>query len=206
MYKFHTITLRKYNQSLSFNQQTIKMRASVFYSAAFAAAASAQSSSVDPFPQTSLLAQTNSLGVVTGMFPVNTQQPSQPAAVTSQPGQPAAVTSQPAVVTTQPAPADIPAVGPGVHTLVLPGTGSMFNQTRTVVVSANNSTTVQIQTSTPAASGSAGASGASGSGSRPSGSQSAGASGAETSQGAAANVKVAAGGLVGFGAFVAAFL
>jgi hypothetical protein len=184
------------------------MRASVFYSAAFAAAASAQSSSVDPFPQTSLLAQTNSLGVVTGMFPVNTQQPSQPAVVTNQPGQPAAVTSQPAVVTTQPAPADIPAVGPGVHTLTLPGTGSMFNQTRTVVVSANNSTTVQIQTSTPAASGSgAGASGASGTGPRPSGSNASGSGSSPTNTpGAAANVKVATGSLLGFGAIVAAFL
>jgi hypothetical protein len=163
-------------------------------------------SSVDPFPQTSLLAQTNSLGVVTGMFPVNTQQPTQPAAVTDQPGQPAAVTSQPAVVTTQPAPADIPAVGPGVHTLTLPGTGSMFNQTRTVVVSANNSTTVQIQTSTPAASGSS-ASGASGTGPRPSGSGASGSSSAPTNTpGAAANVKVATGSLLGFGAIVAAFL
>ncbi|KAF1915184.1 hypothetical protein BDU57DRAFT_595782 [Ampelomyces quisqualis] len=162
-------------------------------------------SSVDPFPQTSLLAQTNSLGVVTGQFPVVTQQPTQPAVVTQQP-------NQPAVVTSQPVPADIPAVGPGVHTLTLPGTGSMFNQTRTVVVSANNSTTVQVQTSTPVASASgasgsgASGSGASGSGARTSGSQSAGASGAQSSQGAAANVKVAAGGLVGFGAFVAAIL
>jgi hypothetical protein len=185
------------------------MRASVFYSAAFAAAASAQSvfqSSVDPFPQTSLLAQTNSLGVVTGMFPVATSQPSQPAAVTQQPGVPAAVTSQPAVVTSQPLPADIPAVGPGVHTLTLPGTGANFNQTRTVVVSANNSTTVQIQTSTPVASGS-GSAGASGSGARASGSGSPSGSNAPAASGnSAANVKVAAGSVLGFGAFVAAFL
>jgi hypothetical protein len=201
------------------------MRASIFYSAAFAAAASAQSvsfhwdptsaepnltasqSSVDPFPQTSLLQQTDSRGVVTGMFPVATSQPSQPAAVTTQPGQPAAVTTQPAVVTTQPAPADIPAVGPGLHTLVLPGTGSSFNQTRTVVVSANNSTTVQIQTSTPAASGAdASGSGASGSGPRRSGSGASGSASPSATPGAAANVKVAAGSLVGFGAIVAAFL
>jgi hypothetical protein len=146
------------------------------------------------------LKQTNSLGVVTGM-------PSQPAAATNIPNQPAAVTSQPAVVTQQPAPADIPAVGPGVHTLVLPGTGSMFNSTRTVVVSADNSTTVQIMTSTPAASGTgAGASGASGSGARQSGSNASGTNAPQNSQGAAANVKVAAGGVLGFGAFVAAFL
>jgi hypothetical protein len=101
------------------------MRASVFYSAVFAAAASAQSvslvlpqvgsnhdlnasqSSVDPYPQTTQLQFTNSLGVVTG----------QPAVVTSIPGQPAVVTqipTQPAVVTSQPLPADVPAVGPGV--------------------------------------------------------------------------------------------
>lgn len=179
------------------------MRASVFYSAVFAAAASAQSSSVDPYPQTTQLQFTNSLGVVTG----------QPAVATSIPGQPAVVTaipSQPAAVTSQPLPADIPAVGSGIHTLLLPGTGSAFNQTRTVVVSANNSTTVQIQTSAAAsASGSAGASGATGSGA----SRASGASGSPTgtgapqnSQGAAANVKAAAGSVLGFGAIVAAFL
>ncbi|EAT77546.1 hypothetical protein HBI56_197260 [Parastagonospora nodorum] len=180
------------------------MRASTFFAtAAFAVAASAQSSvsaetsSIDAYPQTSFLKQTNSLGVVTGM-------PSQPAAATNIPSQPAAVTSQPAVVTQQPAPADIPAVGPGVHTLVLPGTGSMFNSTRTVVVSADNSTTVQIMTSTPAASGTG--AGASGSGARQSGSNASGTNAPQNSQGAAANVKVAAGGVLGFGAFVAAFL
>jgi hypothetical protein len=153
-------------------------------------------SSVDNYPQTSYLKQTNSLGVVTGM----------PAVFTSQPGQPAVVTSQPAVVTSQPLPAEIPAVGPGLHTFTLPGTGSMFNQTRTIVVSANNSTTMQIQTSTPVASGSGSA--ASGSGARASGSGSATRSGAAASQSANAanNMKVAAGSILGFGAFVAAIL
>jgi hypothetical protein len=148
---------------------------------------------------------TDSRGVITGQFPVATSQPSQPAVVTAIPSQPGVVTSQPAVVTTQPAPADIPAVGTGLTTLILPGTGSMFNQTRTVVVSANNSTTVQIVQSTPASSGAdATGSGASGSGPRRSGS---GASGSPTATpGAAANVKVAAGSLFGFGAVVAAFL
>ncbi|KAH7414250.1 hypothetical protein DE146DRAFT_639743 [Phaeosphaeria sp. MPI-PUGE-AT-0046c] len=177
------------------------MRASVFYSAAFAAAASAQSSSIDPYPQTNLLAQTNSLGVVTGQF-------SQPPVVTQQPTQPAVVTSQPAVVTTQPVPADIPAVGTGITTLVLAGTGSAFNTTRTIVVSANNSTTVQLVTSTPA-SGSAGASGATGSGgSRVSGSGASGASGtgAPASTGAASALQIASGSFFGFGAIVAAFL
>ncbi|OAK98689.1 hypothetical protein IQ06DRAFT_327232 [Phaeosphaeriaceae sp. SRC1lsM3a] len=182
------------------------MRASVFYSAAFAAVASAQSSSVDPFPQTSLLAQTDSRGVVTGMFPVATSQPQQPAAVTNQPGQPAVVTSQPAVVTTQPAPANIPAVGSGITTLVLQGTGSAFNQTRTVVVSANNSTTVELVRSTPASGSGAGAtgSGASGSGSRPSGSASG--TGSPASTGAASPLQIASGSLIGFGAIFAAFL
>ncbi|KAH8731108.1 hypothetical protein GQ44DRAFT_767665 [Phaeosphaeriaceae sp. PMI808] len=177
------------------------MRASIFYSAVFAAAASAQSSSgsVDPYPQTNLLKQTNSLGVITGQFPVATQQPTQPAVVTNIP-------TQPAVVTSQPAPANFPAVGPGITTLVLAGTGSAFNQTRTVVLSANNSTTVQINTASASASGSAGASG-SGAGASGSGRQ----SGSATGTGAPAasgnaGVKVAAGGVLGFGAMVAAFL
>ncbi|KAL5116730.1 hypothetical protein ACEQ8H_005342 [Pleosporales sp. CAS-2024a] len=181
------------------------MRASKFFaSAALAAAASAQSSSsssVDAYPQTSLLKEINSLGVVTGMFPV----------ATSIPDQPAVVTSQPALVTSQPAPANIPAVGPGLHTLVLPGTGSLFNSTRTVVVSANNSTTIVIQTSTtPSASptGSAGASGHAGSAAKSgaTGTPTGTAGGSQSSKGAAANVKVAAGSVMGFGAFVAAFL
>lgn len=171
------------------------MRASVFYSAAFAAVASAQSS-VDAYPQTSLLQFTNSLGVVTGQPAVVTSQPSQPAVATDIP-------SQPAVVTSQPLPADIPAVGPGVHTLVLPGTGSAFNQTRTVVVSANNSTTVQIQTSTPAASGANGSGGVSGSGA--SGTTPTGTGAPQNSEAAAPNVKVA-GSLLGLGAIAAAFL
>lgn len=176
------------------------MRSSIFVSAAVVAVASAQSSSVDPFPQTSLLTQTNSLGVVTGMFPVATS-------IGAIPTQPDAVTNQPAVVTSQPVPADIPAVGPGVHTLTLPGTGSMFNTTRTVTVSANNSTTLVVAPATsansanPSGSGASGASRASGSGS-PTGS---GAASASTGA-AVPNVKVAAGSLVGFGAFMAAFL
>lgn len=158
-------------------------------------------SSVDPFPQSIYMAQTNSLGVVTGMPAVVTSIPSQPAAVTNIPG-------QPAVVTSQPLPANIPAVGPGVHTLVLAGTGSAFNQTRTVVVSANNSTTVEIlPTPTGGASGS-GASGmtTTGTGMRQTGSAT-GTGPAQQSTGAAvANVQLAAGSVLGFGAFVAAFL
>jgi hypothetical protein len=181
------------------------MRASTFFSAAFAAAVSAQSSSIDAFPQTTLLRGTNSLGVVTAQPPVAT---SQPAVITAQPSQPAVVTQQPgqpAIVTSQPLPADIPAVGPGIHTLILPGTGSLFNTTRTVVVSADNSTTVQLQTSTPAASGSGMATSGSGRVTGTGGSAT-GTGVPQNSQGAAANVKAAAGSVLGFGAFVAAFL
>ncbi|MBO1764768.1 hypothetical protein JQN64_26680 [Escherichia coli] len=180
------------------------MRASIFVSAAAFAVASAQNSSpspsVDPAPQTAYLTQTNSLGVVTGM----------PAVDSSIAQQPDAVTDQPAVITSQPVPADIPAVGTGIHTLLLPGTGSMFNQTRTVTVSANNSTTLLVAPAT-----SASGSGATGSGSNPSktGADASGSGATRTgtgassgSTGAASNVKAAAGSLVGFGAFMAAFL
>lgn len=199
------------------------MRSSIFVSAVAFAVASAQSvslesnssqlspdeqekltnltqSSVDPFPQTSLLAQTNSLGVVTGQPPVATSQPTQPAADTVQPNLPSAVTTQPLVNS-------IPAVGTGVHTLLLPGPASNVNSTQTIVVSANNSTTVVL---TPATASDASATGSGGS----SGSKTSGASGSATGSGssssstgaAAHNVKAAAGGLVGAGAFLAAFL
>ncbi|KAH8628835.1 hypothetical protein IG631_16092 [Alternaria alternata] len=163
---------------------------------------SAPSSSIDPAPQTTYLTQTNSLGVVTGM----------PAADTSIATQPDAVTSQPAAVTTQPVPADIPAVGPGVHTLTLAGTGtgSMVNSTRTVTVSANNSTTVALVASPTNSDADATGSGASRSGADATGSDASGTAtgsgaGADAT-GAAVNVKAAAGSLVGFGAFMAAFL
>lgn len=186
------------------------MRASIFVSAAAFALASAQdtsagsSTSIDPFPQTTFTTQTNSLGVVTGMPSVDSSIPSQPDAVTN----------QPAVVTAQPAPADIPAVGPGVHTLTLAGTGtgSMVNSTRTVTVSANNSTTVALvasATSSGAGATGSGSAGASGSGSDASGSgSSASRTGANRPDktGAASNVKAAAGSLVGFGALMAALL
>ncbi|XP_014552697.1 hypothetical protein COCVIDRAFT_109588 [Bipolaris victoriae FI3] len=180
------------------------MRASIFVSTVAFALASAQNSSPseDPAPQTAFLTQTNSLGVVTGMPPVDT----------SIANQPDAVTDQPAVVTSQPLPANIPAVGPGVYTLTLAGTGTgtAVNQTRTVTVSANNSTTVVLAPATTAS-----GAGATGSGSSPSGaSRSGSGSGASAtgsgsrpdSTGAASNVKVAAGSLMGFGAFMAAFL
>ncbi|EMD58494.1 hypothetical protein GGP41_004360 [Bipolaris sorokiniana] len=179
------------------------MRASIFVSTVAFALASAQNSSPsqDPAPQTAFLTQTNSLGVITGMPPVDT----------SIANQPDAVTEQPAVVTSQPLPANVPAVGPGVHTLTLAGTGTgtAVNQTRTVTVSANNSTTVVLAPSTTSsgagATGSGSESGASRSGSG-SGASATGSGGRPDSTGAASNVKVAAGSLMGFGAFMAAFL
>lgn len=182
-----------------------------FALAAFVAAAFAQSetSSVDPFPQTSYLAQTNSLGVVTGQPAAATSIPDQPAADTSIPTQPAAVTSQPPVDTDVGLPASIPAIAPGsIYTIPV----ANGNATKTYVLSANNSTTLILNQSTPgssAASNSASptGSGASASGTgRPSGSGTASGTGAQNSAGAAANLKAAAGSMVGFGAFVAAFL
>jgi hypothetical protein len=156
------------------------------------------SSSVD------YLTQTNSLGVVTGMPAVETSIASQPAAVTTQP---AVVTEQPAAITTQPAPADIPAVGPGVHTLTLAGTGSMVNSSRTLTVTANNSTTLALVAATTSSgadsTNSADATDSDASGSKASKSAS-GTGSAAT--GAAVNVKAAAGSILGFGAFMAAFL
>ncbi|EOA81850.1 hypothetical protein ACJQWK_05329 [Exserohilum turcicum] len=180
------------------------MRSSIYVSAAAFALASAQggSTSIDAFPQTAFATQTNSLGVVTGM----------PSVDTSIPPQPNVFTSIPPVVTAQPAPADIPAVGPGVHTLTLAGTGtgSLVNSTRTITVSANNSTTVALVAS-PTSSG-AGATGSGASGASGSGASGSGASASRTGAnrpdktGAASNVKAAAGSLVGFGALMAALL
>jgi hypothetical protein len=55
--------------------------------------------------------------------------------------------AQPGIITSVPALADIPAVASGLHTLTLAGTGSQFNSTRTIVVSANNETTILIAAS-----------------------------------------------------------
>ncbi|KAF2108497.1 hypothetical protein BDV96DRAFT_587291 [Lophiotrema nucula] len=176
------------------------MRASIFISAPiFAAAALAQSessSSVDAFPQTSYLQQTDSRGVVTGMPAVATSIPSQPAAASS-------IANLPPAVTTQPLPASIPAVGTGLHTIII---GGPSNTTQTLVVSANNSTTIIVPTASSASSGASGAQttgGASGSG--PSGSATGSATGAQ-STGAAPTMAALAGSFVGLGAFVAAFL
>ncbi|KAF2468659.1 uncharacterized protein BDR25DRAFT_315666 [Lindgomyces ingoldianus] len=179
------------------------MRASIFISApifAIAALAQDSSSSVDAFPQTSRLTQTNSLGVITG----------QPAAATSIPDQPPAVTSQPAVATSVGEANNVPAGLSGINTILLPGTAGA-NSTRTLVVSANNSTTVTLTNATP--SGSGGASGSAGTvtgtGAGASGTGRASASGSGTaakSTGAAATMRAVAGSVAGVGAFVAAFL
>lgn len=200
------------------------MRAAAFFVSAFAAVAFAQdessvaeseapatteapSSSIDAYPQTSYLQQTNSLGVVTGQPNVET---SQPAAASSQPSQPAADTSIPLVATSLPPFVSIPAVGTGLNTVVIP-LGN--NSTTKVIVSANNSTTViyNAPTATGAkTTGSGRPTGTSGSddeSGRPTGSG-ADETGAtptpSNAPGAAANVQVAAG-MIGAG-LLAAFL
>ncbi|KAF2729765.1 hypothetical protein EJ04DRAFT_446509 [Polyplosphaeria fusca] len=182
------------------------MRA-VFFTPIFALAAFAQdassvstpSSTGDAFPQTSFLTQTDSRGVVTGM----------PAPATSVGVADSSIAVQPPVQTSQPPVNSIPAVGTGVHTLLLPGSA---NSTRTVVVSANNSTTVELTPTPSDASGSGAATGtnakttgADASESGAQGSQTTGASGSQ-STGAAPTMGALAGGIVGVGALVAAFL
>ncbi|KAF2797190.1 hypothetical protein K505DRAFT_298824 [Melanomma pulvis-pyrius CBS 109.77] len=177
------------------------MRASIFLSgAAFAVAAIAQdSSSVDAFPQTSYLLQTNSLGVVTGM----------PAVVTSQPVQPSQALTQPSVATSVGKAATIPDLGPGLHTYAY-GIGT--NSTTLIVFSANaNGSTsfAPVPTPTPSSQG-AGFTGTDGR-VTPTATDSAGklittASGTAQSTGAAATMRAVAGGVVGVGAFMAAFL
>jgi hypothetical protein len=167
------------------------MRSTFFVSAAILAVASAQSSSVDPFPQTNQLTQTNSLGVVTG----------QPAVATSQPALPPADTVQPPAATDVGTVVTIPAVGTGLHTLTLGGVSGNVNGTRTITVSANNSTTL-ILGATNSASITATGSGASGSG-KASGSPTGSGSPQQSTNAAIAN---AVGGFAGMGALLAAFL
>jgi hypothetical protein len=174
------------------------MRAA-FFIPVFAAAVFAQdsSSSIDEHPQTTFLQQTNSLGVVTG----------QPSVVTSQPTNPAVVTSQDAAATSVGLPASIPAVGSGITTIVIGGPSSAPNATQTLVVSANNSTTIILSSPT-----SSGASGSDATGTGATGSGASGSAGSQTgsgspeSTGAAATMKAVAGSVVGVGAFMAAFL
>lgn len=177
------------------------MRAA-FFIPVFAAAAFAQdssSSSIDEHPQTTFLQQTNSLGVVTG----------QPSVITSQPTNPAVISTQPEAATSVGLPASIPAVGSGITTIVVGGPSTAPNATQTLVVSANNSTTIIL--SSPTSSGASGSgSGATGTGAT--GSDASGSGGSQTgsgtaqSTGAAATMKAVAGSVVGVGAFMAAFL
>ncbi|KAF2199021.1 hypothetical protein GQ43DRAFT_482827 [Delitschia confertaspora ATCC 74209] len=168
------------------------MRASILFSAPlFAAAALAQSTSVDEHPQTTYLTQTNSLGVVTG----------QPAVATSQPPQPPAATSQPAVVTTQPDAASIPALGSGVHTV--PQVSG--NSTSFLTVSISNTTTSFFSPTIKPSGSTTGSVTRSPSGTDASGSPT-GTATTSSSTGAAATMRAMAGGVVGVGAFVAAFL
>jgi hypothetical protein len=163
-------------------------------------AAAAVTSSIDAFPQTSFLTATNSLGVVTGQPAADTAIPTQPAADSAIPTQPAVETNVGTAVT-------IPAVGTGIQTIAIPS----GNGTATITVSANNSTTVILGAPTGSASGSG--ADASNTASTTRGSHSGSVSGSPTGSGAsssstagASNIKVAAGSMVGFGAFVAAFL
>jgi hypothetical protein len=178
------------------------MRASIFISAsAFAVAAfAAESSSIDPAPQTTFLAQTNSFGVVTG----------QPAAASSIPNQPSQALSQPPVATSVGNAASIPDYGPGLHTYAQ---GQGTNSTTLIVFSANSngSTTVYQATPTPSGAKVTGTDGkvtpvasstvATGTDGKPA----AGAT-STSSTGAAATMRAVAGSVVGVGAFVAAFL
>ncbi|KAI1157127.1 hypothetical protein F4825DRAFT_400782 [Nemania diffusa] len=141
-------------------------------------------------PVTSLLTQTNSDGIITGL------PSSLPSAATSQPS---VVTSQPAVVTSIPAVATIPAGLPVGTTAIIQGNSSF-------VISVGPSTTV-VLTSTSTTSEDASNTGGSTAtdGSSPSSTSGSGSSSSET-PGAAAGVVPASFGLVSFGALIAALL
>lgn len=187
------------------------MRASiiipVFAAAVFAQSESSQSG--DDFPQTSYLTQTNSLGVVTGQPGVETSIPDQPPADTSIPDQPPVNTAQPSQATDVGVPASLPALGSGIYTIPVQGTAGP-NSTQTLVVSANNSTTVVLSQQTPKPSGSD----ASGTGANPTetggdGEEETGTptgSDAPSSSAAAATMRAIAGSVAGVGALMAAFL
>ncbi|KAI8624334.1 hypothetical protein F5Y19DRAFT_480713 [Xylariaceae sp. FL1651] len=141
-------------------------------------------------PATSLLTQTNSDGIITGLPSTG------PPAETSQPS---VVTSQPNVVTSIPPVATIPAGLPSGLTTITQGNSSF-------VVSVGQSTTVVLTTSTttPSASGASNTEGSASGGSNPSATNS-GSSGASHTPNAAAGVVPASFGL-SLGALVAALL
>jgi len=184
------------------------MRASIFISAsAFAVAAFAQdsSSSIDAFPQTTFLTQTNSLGVVTG----------QPSVMTSIPAQGSQALSQPPVATSVGVAATIPDLGPGLHTYAY---GQGTNSTTLIVFSANVNGSTSFVTPPATSSQSGGVAGVTGTNGVftptqtgtdgkliTTASQTGSATGA-ASTGAAATMRAVAGSVVGVGAFMAAFL
>ncbi|KAI1193590.1 hypothetical protein F5X97DRAFT_328428 [Nemania serpens] len=143
-------------------------------------------------PLTSLLTQTNSDGIITGL--ASDGGP----AVTSQPD---VVTSQPDVVTSQPAVATIPAGLPLGTTTIVQGASSF-------VISVGSSTTVVLtstSTTSEEASNTSGSTPADGS--KPSSSSGAGGSSSPSeTPGAAAGVVPASFGLVSLGALIAALL
>ncbi|KAI1118291.1 hypothetical protein F5Y14DRAFT_447168 [Nemania sp. NC0429] len=141
-------------------------------------------------PLTSLLTQTNSDGIITGLpsggLPAFTSQP-------------AVVTSQPDVVTSQPAVATIPAGLPEGTTTITRGNSSF-------VISVGPSTTV-VLTSTSTTSTDPSNTGESNSdGSSPSSSSGASGSSPSETPGAAAGLVPASFGLVSLGALIAALL
>lgn len=154
-------------------------------------------------PQTSLLTETNSLGIITGAAATELVT-SQPAVVTTQP---AVVTTQPAVVTTQPAAAIIPAgLGTGDHTLTLPqSTGTGLT---TISFSIGSSTTSFLtpQASTTSPTGTASGAGSGGSGGSGSGTSTATSSSSSSSStgNAASGFVPASVGLLSLGTLFAA--
>jgi len=200
------------------------MRASLILAAPFVALALAQSgetnvtevttsssSYVYTNPLTAYLTQTNSLGVITGMPPVET----------SVGNAGTAVTTQAIVVTSQPAVALVPAGFTGVTTLKFGGNGT--SATSSIVITAGTGTTFIVSATSAAATSGAGASGsASGSGATSGASGTAASGGSSgtagsgtatgsaatssSSTGAAAHIYVASSALIGAGALFAAFL
>ncbi|TRX94677.1 hypothetical protein FHL15_004449 [Xylaria flabelliformis] len=142
-------------------------------------------------PVTTLLTQTNSDGIITGLPSTG------PAVVTSQPS---VVTSQPAVVTSMPAVATIPAGLPTGTTTIVQGNSSF-------VISVGSSTTVVLTSTSSTSNGASNTGGSAGSnptdGSNPS--STSGSSPTKTPN-AAAGFVPASFGLASFGALIAALL
>lgn len=132
----------------------------------------------------------------------------QPSVETSIPPQPPADTAQPSQATDVGVPASLPALGSGIYTIPVQGTAGP-NSTQTLIVSANNSTTVVLSQPTPKPSGSD----ASGTGANPTETggddeESGTPTGADgpSSSAAAATMRAIAGSVAGVGALMAAFL